>query len=309
MINPNLEAKDRIHSELPEDIKNLMEKYVLTKQEHDDILEDIKKDSYYGKSKVKNPKFIIVLGQTGSGKSNLTAKIISDNPNIVAIDSDKYKEYRPDSQEILRDHLVEYAFLTAPDAYQHRDEMICDAMDKRYNILMECATSEKEGMFVDLDKIQQAGYEVELAVLGVGQLNSMLSVHERYEAQILLNYPAAKLTRLNRHDDSYSSLAKSIKNTQDENIKIMIYERGKNFPFVPEKVYSSTDECQRFQTAVEALEFTRNKDNKETMKNFNERYMSILGQMFHRNAPEQQVQQLESIRSRYKEIEDNNMER
>lgn len=156
MINPNVRAKDRIYSELPEELKALMRKYILSEDEHNLILQDIKKQSYANKKPVSNPTFYIVTGQTGSGKSNLTSYLYSKEENVVVIDSDKYKAYRPDSQEILDEHLAEYAFLTAPDSYLHRDEMIVDAIKSKYNILMECATSEKEGLFVNTEILKKA---------------------------------------------------------------------------------------------------------------------------------------------------------
>lgn len=42
MINPNVRAKDRIYSELPEELKALMKKYILSEDEHNLILQDIK---------------------------------------------------------------------------------------------------------------------------------------------------------------------------------------------------------------------------------------------------------------------------
>lgn len=42
MINPNLRAKDRIYSELPENLKTLMKQYILSEDEHNIILQDIK---------------------------------------------------------------------------------------------------------------------------------------------------------------------------------------------------------------------------------------------------------------------------
>lgn len=311
MIDPNLKAKDRIHKDLPEDLQQLMLKYVLSDEEHESILSDIQKVYYADKTACENPKFIIVLGQTGSGKSNLTSKIVTDNQNAVVIDSDKYKGFRSDSEEILKNHLAEYAFLTAPDSYQHRDEMICETLKRKYNIIMECATSEKEGMFVDLDKIKDAGYKIELAVLGVNEINSLISIHERYESQIKLNYKAAKLTGIKRHDDSYSSLTKVVRDIDENDVNINVYERGIGFPFIPQKVYDTLDETKKFQSATEALQCTQIKDKKFGLECFERKYTQILSDMFYRNAPEKQLEQLESVRQRYNKIreQENNMER
>lgn len=53
MINPNVRAKDRIYSELPEELKALMRKYILSEDEHNLILQDIKKQSYANKKTSK----------------------------------------------------------------------------------------------------------------------------------------------------------------------------------------------------------------------------------------------------------------
>ena len=67
MINPNLRAKDRIYSELPENLKTLMKQYILSEDEHNIILQDIKKQSYANKKPEANPTFYIVTGQTFLG--------------------------------------------------------------------------------------------------------------------------------------------------------------------------------------------------------------------------------------------------
>ena len=310
MINPKLRAINRIHKDLPQDLKKLMEKYILSEEEHEKVLEDIKEVSYKGKKTVENPKFILVAGQTGSGKSNLTASLYKkDKGNLVIIDSDKYKAFREDSQEILKNHLVEYAYLTAPDAYLHRDEMIVDAMEKKYNILMECAPSQKEGFFVDISKLMEAGYNVEICVLGVSALNSLLSVHERYEAKLQLNDIAAKLTGIGRHDDSFNSLGNALRYTQKTSqIEIKIFERGREYPYIPNMIYSSNSNERRFSCALEALTYAQRCDEKLIMHNFESRYKAVENQMENRNAPIEQKEQLEKVWERYEKYKNQELE-
>ena len=301
MINPNLRAKDRIYSELPENLKTLMKQYILSEDEHNIILQDIKKQSYANKKPEANPTFYIVTGQTGSGKSNLTSYLYSKNENMVIIDSDKYKAYRPDGQEILDDHLAEYAFLTAPDSYLHRDEMVVDAIKSKYNILMECAPSEKEGLAVNTDILNRIGYNVEIHALGVSTLNSVISAHERYEALLELNDNAAKLTSIERHDDSYNSLNKIIKEEQrKKGIEIKVYKRGEQRPFLPEKIYDSEDTINRY--SYEALLEAQSGDLQKTLPTFEKRYNVLVNQMEIRKAPQKQKEQLNQIKQRYEKI-------
>lgn len=60
MINPKIRAKDRIHSNLPPELQELMRQHILPEEEHMRILKEIMKVSYEGKKPVEHPKFIIV---------------------------------------------------------------------------------------------------------------------------------------------------------------------------------------------------------------------------------------------------------
>lgn len=180
--------------------------------------------------------------------------------------------------------------------------MLVDAISKRYNILMECATSQKEGLFIDIPKLIELGYEVEVCVLGVSSINSLLSVHERYEALMSLNDRAAKLTSIERHDDSFISLNKAVKATQNmPGVNIRVFCRGKDYPFFPKEIYSSDSNEKTFSCALDALMYAQNKDEKETMQTFESRYNVLRNQMSNRNAPEKQVKQLETVKERFDE--------
>ena len=119
---------------------------------------------------------------------------------------------------------------------------------------------------------------------------------------MLLNDRAAKLTGIERHDDSFISLNKAVKDTQNmPGVNTHVYCRGKVYPFFPEEIYSSDSKKKTFSCALEALMYAQSKDEKETMQNFEARYNVIRNQMSNRNAPEKQVKQLETIKERYDE--------
>ena len=301
MIDSKIRAKDRIYSELPEELKILMGKYVLSENEHMRILEDIKIDGYMGKTPVEKPEFTIILGQTGSGKTNLATYLYRTNPNNVCIDSDKYKSFRGDNDEILRKHLIYYGYLTAPDSYLHRDEMIEDAIEKKYNIMLDCAPSEKDGLFVNVDELIKSGYKVNLETMAVSRLNSLLSVHERYEANLVLKNRTSKLTSIARHDDSFGVLSKIIQEMQNKKgVNIEIFERGKDVLHTPQKIYSSLEHGERrYSCAYQALIETQQRDFRDALNNFETRYNALVQLMNVRNASEEQRKQLEEIREEY----------
>lgn len=311
MINPHLRAVDRIDPNLPVDLKALMQLYCLADEfdamhkgvvdEHAEVLKDIQTLSYFNKTPSDHPTFIIAVGQTGSGKSNLSIQILRNNRNLVKIDSDEYKSFRKDTNKIQQKYLSKYAYLTGPDSYRHRDEMITDAMNKKYNILLEIAPSMKEGLFVDIDAVLSQGYNVEIDVLAVSRLNSLLSIHERYEDQLGANFSAAKLTSIARHNDSYNSLNDAIKLLQNKNVRINVYKRGSGTLASPVLVYSSANasNCCMFETPLDAINSVRAEDERQTCEHFNSRHMIILSRMLAREAPIEQQQQLLQVQELY----------
>ena len=181
--------------------------------------------------------------------------------------------------------------------------MIVDAIKSKYNILMECATSEKEGLFVNTEILKNAGYNVEIHALGVSSLNSVMSAHERYEALLEINDNAAKLTSIERHDDSYNSLGKAIMEEQrKKGVKINVYKRGDKRPFIPEKIYNQTDKKGRYSCPYEALIDAQAQDLQKTLPTFEKRYNVLVNQMEIRKAPQKQIEQLKKIKQRYEQI-------
>lgn len=168
---------------------------------------------------------------------------------------------------------------------------------------MECATSEKEGLFVNTEILKKAGYNVEIHALGVSSLNSVMSAHERYEALLEINDNAAKLTSIERHDDSYNSLEKAIMEEQrKKGVKINVYKRGDKRPFIPEEIYNQTDKKGRYSCPYEALIDAQAQDLQKTLPTFEKRYNVLVNQMEIRKAPQKQIEQLKKIKQRYEQI-------
>lgn len=83
---------------------------------------------------------------------------------------------------------------------------------------------------------------------------------------------------------------------------IEIYKRGKKEPFIPELVYSSDSDKKIFCSPLEALIYTQKQDYVETLKTFKNRSDVIRNQMKNRNAPKEQMGQLEQVVSRYEQV-------
>ena len=112
---------------------------------------------------------------------------------------------------------------------------------------------------------------------------------------------AAKLTSIDRHNDSYTSLTKCVKNIEGKGLKVQVYKRGINVPYNPVKIYSSTDEIKKFHSAIEALEYCQKKDGEKTINEFGHRFSVIQQQMISRQATKEQYMQLQYVLEKYRE--------
>lgn len=290
-------VKINIAPNINDNTAKLMEEYLLSDEEYLLTFFYVMAISFYNKKPVDSPKLTVVAAQTGSGKSNLTAKILRENENYIFIDSDKYKHYRFDAIDISNSYPLLYPFLTGPDGYDHAENIYEYAVEHKFNIIKETAPSYNKGLLgVDINKLKKYKYEISLNILAVSGLNSALSMHERYEVQILSGLKTAKLTGIHRHNESYNSLIPNIQeliNNKDI-AEIKIFKRGiEKEDFNPILIYPSTE----YTTPIEAVEEERKKDYKETKQNLEDRYELLLRQMEKRNAPEKQYSQLEEIKN------------
>lgn len=289
----------QVSAGINDDVKQLMQEHLLSDEEYLKTFYYVMAITFLHKHPVENPEIAIVAAQTGSGKSNLTAKLLREDENYIFIDSDKYKHFRYDAQQIAKEYPVIYPHLTGPDGYDHATDIYNYATDKKYNIIKETAPSATKGLVeLNEDELKAKNYSISVHILAVGELNSLLSVHERYELQIIHGLKTAKLTGISRHDESYNALIKNVMDLEDdENISsINIYMRGiKEENYNPKKIYPSTE----YSSPEDAIVGARKIDNDKTIKEFEGRYELVLSQMKKRNAPQAQYDQLEQIKNRW----------
>ena len=94
-------VKPEISNNISKDLGKKMLEYRLSDKEYFITFLKIVRYVFYGKEPSKTPKANILLSQTGAGKSNLRELILRQNPNFVIIDSDKFKRFRYDANDIF----------------------------------------------------------------------------------------------------------------------------------------------------------------------------------------------------------------
>lgn len=216
-----------ISSNISPQLAERMRKYRLSDEDYLITLFASMKFAFEGKRIVENPTATVLLSQTGAGKTNLRTSILKENPNIVVINADQYKKFRPDEKIILAEDPTNFGALTGIDSYDNLSNIIDFAVSRGYNILIECAPSLQQGLVgVDVDKFRMAGYDTQFHVLSVGDLISSLAIHLRYENELQAGRISGdvKLTNITRHNESYQALEKYVSQIEDSMLRI--YRRG-----------------------------------------------------------------------------------
>ncbi len=261
--------------------------------------------SFYEKKVCDKKTASILISQTGAGKTNLSTLILKKNPNIVVINPDLYKKFNPKLPQILKEDPTHLGALTGIDSYDHANNIRNFAIEKGYSLLFECAPSQKQGLVgIDLQTLEENGYDTRFHVMAVGDLLSLMAIHYRYEEEINRNPTSCevKLTDLNRHEDSYKGVEKVVQTLSPD--KIHIYRRGKKEEeYIPQEITKHDEQNLNTEYIIRILLKERENSNKNYVFNetnsFQKDFNKIKTSMEKRKAPDAQFAQLEKIYDQY----------
>ena len=120
-------------------LEYVMEKYKLSREEHDEIGERIKQIMFYDKFPVEHPKAIIDIAPPGSGKTGLNGygkESFVDN-NVIIINGDELKPFHPKMDEIVKLYPQFYTEITERESNTWTSELFDTALRQGYNIIFE----------------------------------------------------------------------------------------------------------------------------------------------------------------------------
>ena len=145
-----------------------------------------------------------------------------------------------------------------------------------------------------LDLLKQNGFNVTVRALAVPRLESLLTVHERYEKQMeVLTY--GRLISIEHHNKAYDGIPAVVDKIEKSGLcTVEVYLRGDEIG-KPVKVYSSKEKNERFPTARIALEEYRKSEGKETIKTAKTRVNKLRESFVKRNAKESELKQLDEL--------------
>ena len=214
----------------------------------------------------KQPLAVLIVGQTGAGKTRLApilsqAMVTINRPPAHFI-ADTYKTYHPHYTSCLQKAPEKASILASLDARIWLT-MACEyAIDKRLDVLVESACRHPDD-FCKLALIfHERGYNVRVAVLAVPEVLSRLGILVRYHR----NLPEAqsrglplRLTPKKVHNDSYVGLEHALRFLDGDPAVdgVIVVRRGNLLAYRNER-YGKEERRWRFEpSALKALERER----------------------------------------------------
>lgn len=254
---------------MSEDLESVKKKYKLSEEEHIEIGEQIKRIYLFDKYPVENPKAIIDIAPPASGKTGLNSygcEQFEDN-NVVVINSDELKPFHPKIDEIAKLYPEYYTKVTDQESNTWTSDLFDTALEKGYNVIFE--GTGRNARILETIKNKMQNYHVTVRGMAVNEMNCLISILERYVAQVETR-GWGRLVTLDHFYETYREMPNTIQVIEQSGVvdTVEIYKRG-DAPNQPKKVYDSREkEYGRFPSAKYAVLGGREEDEKEANLQF-----------------------------------------
>lgn len=265
-----------------EEKKAILQKYKLPQNAHEYLYKIIKRIWTADKFPVENPVAVIIGGQTGAGKSGIISysqKMFEDG-NVVVINSDEIKPFHPKSEEIAKTHPNLYTEITDQESNTWTSKLFEETRRAGYNIIFEGTMKNNRVADDAIEDLRKKGYTVVVRGLAVCDLESRLSILERYEAQVA-SKGWGRLVVPEHHNQTYFGMPNTIdyiEKTGKYDI-LEIFKRGET-PDMPELIYGKLNEDtkEKIEKSIEGKKFVSSatqkygyKSGKEAIKEYREK--------------------------------------
>ncbi|KAI0115265.1 zeta toxin-domain-containing protein [Daldinia grandis] len=172
--------------------------------------------SYNGNGVARTPLAVLLIGQTGAGKTRTAPAIknalihLRGGERLAHFVADTYKTFHPAYRTVLATRPALASPATSPDARRWLAMAASYAASQRADVLIESA-ARHPGDFADLARLFRAeGYRIEVAILAVPAALSRLGILARFYEKLPEAGPQGglplRLTPRKVHDESYAGL-------------------------------------------------------------------------------------------------------
>ncbi|GAB4590250.1 zeta toxin family protein [Nocardia sp. IFM 10818] len=187
-----------------------------------------------GRTSHQRPTVVFLTGQPGAGKSRvgaMLAEILNTRGGFVDIDSDLYKPYHPQYDELLaRDDTLMAAY-TRADGRAWMAKAHQYARDNKINAIIQETSQNADAVAHTMGEYRAAGFRVEAMVLGVSQALSNQGILNRYYEQVA-DGGRGRLTVQANADESYRGILALADRIDADALtdQVAVFRRGEDVP-------------------------------------------------------------------------------
>ena len=229
--------------------EEILKKYKLTDEEHEQYYQTIKRIYTGGKIPVSNPIAVIIGGQTGAGKSGIigySTKMFTDE-NVIIINSEEIAKLYPDM----------YTIITDQESNTWASQLFEELRREKYNIIFEGTMKNNRIADESITELENLGYTVVVRGIATCDLESRMSILERYEGQVSTK-GWGRLVTPEHHNQTYIGMPNTIdyiENTGKYDV-LEIFARGET-PDQPINVYSAHNDerKEKIKLALEGKKY------------------------------------------------------
>ncbi len=247
----------------------------------------------------QQPTFVLLTSQPGGGKTSASSKYAQTlSPEPIRFGADDLRIMLPYAQEVLANDEANYPFVTKKDASKAREQIITEGLAKRQNILVESILSNPNDWKLDtVLRAKNAGYRIELGVLGVHYFVSQVSMFARYEDQkVVTGYGFPPTMEV--HDRTYQLLPEIAAKMFEEGVadRVKVFNRSA-------KVFYDTDNEKNpsGMNIMQGIKRARNSYlNYDMMRNVVIKWEDVLEKMNSRQAKAGEIENVQMLYSTFK---------
>ena len=245
------------------------EDFSLTHEDHRRIFEELKAQNFLERKVPKNPRAIILCGQPGSGRSSQIPRIMQEfsSDGAVLIDESQTQGYT--------------------------NTLFDEAVQGKFNIVIKDTLPNSEM----LKSLRENGYSTSVYVISAHERESILSLYEKYEAQIEAREIGDK-PKISEHDEIYRVLPSMLQKIEDEKLadELLIIGRDGKINYRNEL---KNNEWTITPKSSQALEESRNRAwTAEEISKYQEDWQEVIRKMYARGASQSEIDDAERVRNR-----------
>lgn len=254
------------------DLNKIREQFLLTDDEFERYYEEVKKILIKNNKPSNDKKMIIIGGQSGAGKTKLWPIANRDlENNGVIVDFDELRSHHPNFSEVSKKYLEKTHTILHPDVEKVKNRILRYLRENNYNVIYEGSLRNTQG-FIDFSKdFQKDGYEIDLYIMSVPELESFSSTYKRYVDDLLADNNPRWVEKI-AHDESYRGTIRTVKEFEKNKIsaKTKVFIRGEE---EPKEIYST--EKKQFPDSIQAINYGRYSQREKAIEDFWDKYVYV----------------------------------